>query len=142
MYSCHTFLQGPGKCLVFRFISIILYYLKKDSQETIPETESLAGGSQDLFLNPPASIRNDRTDEISKILYINIFHVFVLKIQNNTINHTSVTLYVCCIAVNLGTVLAFYYYFFLDLYAVFRSLYIYKKKKLLRIEAKTRHVTR
>lgn len=114
MYSCHTFLQGPGKCLVFRFISIILYYLKKDSQETIPETESLAGGSQDLFLNPPASVRNDRTDEISKILYIglNIFHVFVLKIQNNTINHTSVTLYVCCIAVNLGTVLAFYYYFF------------------------------
>lgn len=112
MYSCHTFLPGPGKCLVFRFISIILYYLKKDSQETIPETESLAGGSQDLFLNPPASIRNDRTDEISKILYINIFHVFVLKIQNNTINHTSVTLYVCCIAVNLGTVLAFYYYFF------------------------------
>lgn len=127
MYSCHTFLPGPGKCLVFRFISIILYYLKKDSQETIPETESLAGGSQDLFLNPPASIRNDRTDEISKILYINIFHVFVLKIQNNTINHTSVTLYVCCIAVNLGTVLAFYYYFFFR-YAVFRSLYIYKKK--------------
>lgn len=70
MYSCHTFLQGPGKCLVFRFISIILYYLKKDSQETIPETESLAGGSQDLFLNSPASVRNDRTDEISKILYI------------------------------------------------------------------------
>lgn len=126
MYSCHTFLPGPGKCLVFRFISIILYYLKKDSQETIPETESLAGGSQDLFLNPPASIRNDRTDEISKILYINIFHVFVLKIQNNTINHTSVTLYVCCIAVNLGTVLAFYYYFFLDMQC--SGLYIYIKK--------------
>lgn len=126
MYSCHTFLPGPGKCLVFRFISIILYYLKKDSQETIPETESLAGGSQDLFLNPPASIRNDRTDEISKILYINIFHVFVLKIQNNTINHTSVTLYVCCIAVNLGTVLAFYFYFFLDMQC--SGLYIYKKK--------------
>lgn len=68
MYSCHTFLPGPGKCLVFRFISIILYYLKKDSQETIPETESLAGGSQDLFLNPPASVRNDRTDEIIRKL--------------------------------------------------------------------------
>lgn len=68
MYSCHTFLQGPGKCLVFRFISIILYYLKKDSQETIPETESVAGGSQDLFLNPPASVRNDRTDEIIRKL--------------------------------------------------------------------------
>lgn len=126
MYSCHTFLPGPGKCLVFRFISIILYYLKKDSQETIPETESLAGGSQDLFLNPPASIRNERTDEISKILYINIFHVFVLKIQNNTINHTSVTLYVCCIAVNLGTVLAFYYYFFLDMQCSGLYIYIYK----------------
>lgn len=142
MYSCHTFLQGPGKCLVFRFISIILYYLKKDSQETIPETESLAGGSQDLFLNPPASVRNDRTDEISKILYINIFHVFVLKIQNNTINHTSVTLYVCCIAVNLGTVLAFYYYFFFRFICSVQVFIYIWKKNLLRIEAKTRHVTR